>query len=125
MSRPAKTAVFIAACSCSVGTAQGDKFEVPQDKARPVDPNCLKGVEDLLLGFKVIKVAFTKPAAPLSENNKFGSTIQDGILWACSLQSHCKETLVVSVQTPRTSPGPSGIQNSRQTDQTDAFNQHS
>ncbi|CAE7667888.1 XI-K [Symbiodinium pilosum] len=27
---------------------QGDKFEVPQDKARPVDPNCLKGVEDLL-----------------------------------------------------------------------------
>ncbi|OLP80568.1 Myosin-6 [Symbiodinium microadriaticum] len=27
---------------------QGSKFEVPQEKARPVDPNCLKGVEDLL-----------------------------------------------------------------------------
>ena len=27
---------------------QGAKFEVPQEKARPVDPNCLKGVEDLL-----------------------------------------------------------------------------
>ena len=30
--------------------AQGAKFEIAQEKARPVDPICLKGVEDLLLG---------------------------------------------------------------------------
>ncbi|CAE8677349.1 unnamed protein product, partial [Polarella glacialis] len=27
----------------------GEQFEVPQDKARPVDANCMKGVDDLLM----------------------------------------------------------------------------
>lgn len=29
---------------------QGGKHEVKQEDARPVDPNCLRGVDDLLLG---------------------------------------------------------------------------
>ena len=31
--------------------SQGAKFEVSQEDARPVDPNCLKGVDDLFLGY--------------------------------------------------------------------------